>query len=151
MSGWVSAAALVPHRGSAVLIEKVREMGALRLVATMLVRPGTAFSDSWGSLPAWIAPEIMAQAIAAKSGLKSLRKNGRPASLGLLLGVRAFRSSVDAFRPGDSLEIEVTESLDDGEGRAVFDGTIRCDGKLVASGTLTVFQAEDDSVIERQV
>jgi hypothetical protein len=49
------------------------------------------------------------------------------------------------------LEIEVIESLDDGEGRAVFDGQIRLRGEQVAVGILTVFQAEDDSVIQREL
>ena len=151
MTGWVPAVEIIPHQGDSVLIDRVREIDAKRLLATMVVRSGTAFSDSSGCLPAWIGPEIIAQAISAKSSLKCLRDKGRPASIGLLLGVRDFRSSVAVFHPGESLEIEVIESLDDGEGRAVFDGQNRLRGEQVAVGILTVFQAEDDSVIQREL
>lgn len=150
MTDWKPAAGLVPHTGAAVLLDMVHDVDAKRLLATLVVRPETAFSDSSGSLPAWVAPEIMAQAIAAKSSSKSLREKGRPAAIGLLLGVRDFRAAIAAFYPGDLLEVEVTESLDDGEGMAVFDGEIRLDGRRVASGVLTVFQAEDDSVVEQE-
>jgi len=47
-------------------------------------------------------------------------------------------------------DVEVIESSEDEEGRAVFDGIIRRGGQVVASGTLTVFQPADDSFLDRE-
>lgn len=141
---------LMPHRHDAVLLDEITHVDDQRLVARLAVRPGTAFSDASGCLPAWVGPEIMAEAIASLSGYRSLLARSRPAEIGLLLGIRAYRSTADAFRPGEQLEIEVLESSEDEEGRAVFDGTIRRAGQVVASGSLTVFQPRDRSFLETE-
>ena len=142
--------ALLPHRHDAVLLDEVTHAGDSRLAARLVVRPGTAFSDPSGNLPAWVGPEIMAQAVAALSGLRSLRSVGKPAPIGLLLGVRSYESSAGEFRCGESLLVEVIESSQDAQGWAVFDGRISRDGAVLASGTLTVLQPLDDSFLERE-
>jgi predicted hotdog family 3-hydroxylacyl-ACP dehydratase len=150
MNALPAPVALLPHKGDAVLLDEIHDVDEHRLEASLVVRPGTAFSDDSGCLPGWIGPEIMAQAIAALSGHRSLAIHGRPAAIGLLLGVRSYETSVPAFRPGDSLVVEVIESSEDEEGRAVFDCRIHRAGQVIASGTLTVFQPADNSFIERE-
>lgn len=150
MSALPAPAGLVPHKGAAVLLDDILSIGDQRLEAGLVVRPDTAFSDDAGCLPGWIGPEIMAQAIAALSGHRSLAASGRPAAIGLLLGVRSYETSVPAFQPGDRLTVEVIESSQDEEGRAVFDCRIRRAGQVIASGSLTVFQPADNSFIERE-
>lgn len=145
-----SPAALMAHRHDAVLLDEITRVDRHRLTARMGVRPGTAFSDAAGNLPAWVGPEILAQAIAALSGHRSLQERGRPAEIGLLLGVRGYAATGGDFRCGEQLEIEVLESSEDEEGRAVFDGTIRRDGQVAASGTLTVFQPGDATFFDRE-
>jgi predicted hotdog family 3-hydroxylacyl-ACP dehydratase len=140
-------AALLPHRNDALLLDAITAVDAGHLQARLAVRPGTAFSDARGSLPAWVGPEIMAQAIAALSGHRSMRQRGRPAAIGLLLGIRSFACTVADFPPGEALLVDVWESSEDEEGRAVFDATITRDGATVASATLTVFQPPDDSFV----
>lgn len=141
---------LTRHRGSAALLDEICRDDESSLEARVVVRPGTAYSDRFGHLPAWAGPELMAQAISALSGLRSLRARGRPAAIGLLLGVRSYRATVDEFRSGEVLDVEVIESSEDEDGMAVFDGTIRRAGELIASGMLTVFQPPDDSFLERE-
>lgn len=141
---------LTRHRGSAALLDEICREDDGRLEARLVVRPGTAYSDRSGNLPAWAGPELMAQAISALSGLRSLRERGRAAAIGLLLGVRSYRSAVEEFRSGEALDIEVIESSEDEHGMAVFDGYIRRAGELIASGVLTVFQPPDDSFLERE-
>jgi predicted hotdog family 3-hydroxylacyl-ACP dehydratase len=143
-------AELLPHRHDAVLLDVVTGAEYHRLTASLVVRPGTAFSDASGNLPGWIGPEIMAEAVAALSGYRSLNLRGRAAGIGLLLGVRGYTATAGEFHPGEQLDVEVIESSEDEEGRAVFDGTIRREGRLVASGTLTVFQPADDSFLDRE-
>jgi predicted hotdog family 3-hydroxylacyl-ACP dehydratase len=150
VSALPAPAALVPHKGDAVLLDEIRSISEHRLEAGLMIRPDSAFSDESGSLPGWVGPEIMAQAIAALAGYRSLAANGRPAPIGLLLGVRSYETSVPEFRAGDALAVEVIESSQDEEGRAVFDCRIRQAARVLASGTLTVFQPVDDSFIEQE-
>lgn len=142
--------ALLPHKGDSVLLDEILSIDEHRLEAGLVVRPGTAFSNDAGCLPGWVGPEIMAQAIAAMSGHRSLAASGRPAAIGLLLGIRSYESSVPEFHPGDALAVEVIESSEDEEGRAVFDCRICRAGQVLASGTLTVFQPADNSFIVRE-
>jgi predicted hotdog family 3-hydroxylacyl-ACP dehydratase len=144
-------ATLLPHRNDALLLDGVTAVDDLHLQARLEVRAGTAFSDAQGSLPAWVGPEIMAQAIAAFSGHRSMRQRGRPAAIGLLLGIRSFACTVAGFRPGEALLVDVWQSSEDEDGRAVFDATITRDGATVASATLTVFQPPDDSFVHGEL
>jgi len=143
-------AELIRHRGDALLLDEISRGDDKRLQARVLVRPGTAYSDHAGHLPAWAGPEVMAQAISALSGLRSLRVCGESAPIGLLLGIRSYRAAVGEFHCGEALEVEVTESSEDEDGMAVFDCRICRAGEVVASGRLTVFQPADDSFLERE-
>jgi len=140
----------VPHRLDALLLDEVTQVTADTLEARLVVRPGTAFSDEFGNLPAWAGPEIMAQAISALSGHRSLARSGKPAAIGLLLGVRAYASPRGDFHCGDVLRVSVTQSSEEG-GWAVFDCTI-CGsaGEQLAAGTLTVLQPPDDSFLDAE-
>ncbi len=142
------AEAVIPHRGAALLIERVLRADGTRLVAALTVRPGTAFSDPDGTLPAWMAPEIMAQAIAAYAGCKSLAERGSAAPLGLLLGVRHLRVALERFAPGDELQVEVLCTSSDEEGRGVFDCELRTAAAVAATATLTVFQPQDARTLQ---
>jgi len=137
----------IPHREDAILLDEIAQGARDRLEARLVVRPGTAFSDASGNLPAWVGPEIMAQAISALAGTRSLAAHGRPAAIGLLLGVRSYEAPGGDFRCGDALRVEVVESSEDEEGRAVFDCTISRSGELLASGALTVYQPPDDTFL----
>jgi len=145
-----SPAAAIPHKDDAVLLDEIRHADGNRVTAVATVRPGTAFSDAAGNLPGWVGPEIMAQAVAAFSGCRSLRDRGESAEIGLLLGIRDYESAVAEFRIGDQLQIEVVRSSEDEEGRGVFDGSISMAGAVVASGTLTVFEPKDGSFLEAE-
>jgi predicted hotdog family 3-hydroxylacyl-ACP dehydratase len=137
----------VAHRFDALLLDEVTHLEAQALEARMVVRRDTAFSDDLGNLPAWVGPEIMAQAISALAGHRSLAESQRPAAIGLLLGVRSYTAPLGDFRCGDVLRVAVTESSEE-SGWAVFDCTIRgAAGALLASGTLTVLQPPDDSFL----
>lgn len=144
-------ATLLPHRDDALLLDGITAVNEKHLQASLTVRPGTAFSDPQGSLPAWVGPEIMAQAIAAFSGHRSMRERGRTAAIGLLLGIRSYACTVADFRCGEMLLIDVLESSEDEAGRAVFDGTITRNGGVVATARLTVFQPPDDSFLQGEL
>jgi len=140
----------IPHQEDAILLEEIAHAAHDRLEARLVVRPGTAFSDASGNLPAWVGPEIMAQAVSALAGKRSLALRGRPAAIGLLLGVRSYEARGGDFRCGEALRVEVVESSEDEEGRAVFDCRISRSGELLACGALTVFQPPDDSFLQAE-
>ncbi len=141
---------LLSHSKNALLLDEILHADDSRLEARLVVRQGTSFSDSFGNLPAWVGPEVMAQAISAHSGWRSLRARGHLPGIGLLLGIRSYSAPAGDFHCGDTLDVEVIESSEDEEGMAVFDGRIRRSGELLASGTLTVFQPADDTFLARE-
>lgn len=142
--------AVVPHRGDALLLDRIVAADASMLIASLRVRAGTAFSDGAGALPGWAAPEIMAQAVAAYAGCIAQRERRCKAELGLLLGVRDATTTVDAFRPGDELRVEVACSSSDDEGRGVFDCRLLDHAqRVVATATLTAFQPPNAEVLQR--
>lgn len=141
---------LIPHHGDAVLLDEINSIDHTRVSASFVVRSDSAFCDDAGNLPAWAGPELMAQAISALAGFRWLKSRGRPAPIGLLLGVRAYQSGVPVFLAGQALQVEVAESSEDDAGMAVFDGRILIEGRPVASGTVTVFQPPDDDLVMNQ-
>lgn len=140
--GMPEPGAVIPHRGDAVLLDDISLIEPNRLTASLTVRPGTAFSDADDKLPPWMGAEIMAQAIAAYAGERSLRRSGRLAPFGLLLGIRGYRGPRGSFEPGGRFEVEVVCSSEDEYGRGVFDCRILQRRRPVASGTLTVYQPQ---------
>jgi len=141
---------LMSHRKDVLLLDEILDADDSRLEARLVVRPGTAFSDSSGNLPAWVGPEVMAQAISALSGWRSLRAHGHLPGIGLLLGIRSYAAPAGDFLRGETLDVEVIESSEDEEGMAVFAGMIRRSGQVLASGTLTVFQPPDDTFLAKE-
>jgi predicted hotdog family 3-hydroxylacyl-ACP dehydratase len=132
---------LVPHEGAALLLERIESADAEGLTATLVVRGETPYSLASGTWPAWIGPEVMAQAVSAFAALRAGQPyRPRP---GLLLGMRRYHSEFEEFPCGASLAVQVRESTRDDEGRAVFDCSLRMHGREIASGVLTVFQPEN--------
>jgi predicted hotdog family 3-hydroxylacyl-ACP dehydratase len=132
---------LVPHRGEALLLERIELVRADGLIASLTVRGQPPYGLSTGSLPTWAGPEIMAQAVSAFATIRS----GQPyrPKPGLLLGLRAYRTEAHEFATGTHLSVNVRESTRDEAGWAVFDSTLSVDGKEFANGVLTVFQPVD--------
>jgi predicted hotdog family 3-hydroxylacyl-ACP dehydratase len=143
--------ALIPHVGDAVLLDEIRDSGKDdRLSAALVVRPGTAFSNPDGSLPGWAGVEILAQVVAAFATLAGNAPSG-PAAVGLLLGVRGYRCTLDCFWPGMRLDADIVESTSDGRGLGVFDGTLMSGGELVAAGILSACRLDDPEAFLRGV
>jgi predicted hotdog family 3-hydroxylacyl-ACP dehydratase len=145
-----AAVAVIPHQNDAVLLDAILHADEDHVTATVTVRPGTAFSDDDGNLPGWVGPEIMAQAVAAFAGCRSLRRRGETAEIGLLLGIRDYMSAVVLFADGEQLVVDGVRSSEDEQGRGVFDCRILRDGVVVAAGTLTVFEPTDGSFLEAE-
>lgn len=136
MSLW-PIAELLPHSGNMVLLDEVLEFSADTVRTRLCVRPGGLFNQPDGSLPAWLAIELMAQSVAAFAGCHA-RQAGLPVKLGFLLGTRSFSCNVERFPLGCELQIEAHCSLQDDSGMGVFE--CRLSGaQILAEARLNVF------------
>ena len=143
-------AQIVPHQGDALLLDALLHADEDRVSAAVIVRPGTAFSDRDGGLPGWAGPELMAEAVAAYAGCRSLRDKGQTAPIGLILGIRDYECVVARFETGEALIVDAVRSSEDEEGRGVFDCRISGGGRLLARGMLTVYQPQDATFLDAE-
>ena len=94
---------LLPHGPEARLLDRVIAFDDGQLVAEARVAGDSIFSEPDGSLMAWHAAELMAQAVSAYS--TATRPGGGPPRIGLLLGVRGLRCQLPRFPVGSRLEV----------------------------------------------
>ena len=138
---------LLPHGPEARLLDRVIAFDEGQLVAQARVAGDSIYSEPDGSLMAWYAAELMAQAVSAYS--TATRPGGGPPRIGLLLGVRGLRCLLPRFPVGSRLEVRVRESTRDGQGMAVFDCDVAMEGSVVAAGTLTAYEPVDAHALLR--
>jgi predicted hotdog family 3-hydroxylacyl-ACP dehydratase len=134
---------LVPHRGPMLLLDEVVASGPDFAACRVVIRPDSTFVEG-GRVPGLVAVEYMAQTVAAYAGLKA-RGQGQPVRIGYLLGTRELSLEIDEFQVGDDLLIEVRHQFGD-EIIGAFDCTVRCRGRIVASGCLNVYQGGREDI-----
>lgn len=154
-SGFPPMAGLLPHRGCAILLERVLEHDATTTVCSVDLQAGAAFRSADGSMPAPIGLEYMAQAIAAHGGLLArseaaaaraaageCREAGEPAEPrpGFFVGARRVAFKTDRFEAGRPLVV-TARHLRGTSGLIAFDCSIRGagDAEPMVSGVLTVY------------
>lgn len=129
---------LVPHRPPMLLIDRVLSYSSEVATCEVQIRADSLFVED-GQVPAVIGLEYMAQSVAAAAGLTALVE-GKPARVGLLLGSRELLFQTDGFEVGERLVIEVRRTWGESE-LGIFACKIEGRGqRLLASGTLTVYQ-----------
>ena len=128
---------LLPHAGDMILIDEVIEFNDEQIRTRLTVRHGGPFNRADGSLPAWLAIELMAQSVAAYAGCQARTKN-EPIELGFLLGTRKFECNVESFPPDSDLTIHAQRSLQDDSGMGVFECHLSGPG-IHASARLNVY------------
>jgi predicted hotdog family 3-hydroxylacyl-ACP dehydratase len=163
MPEFPSIAELLPHRGPAVLLERVLSHDAKTTVCAVDPRGSGHYRADDGSVPSWVGLEYMAQAVAAHGGLVD-RASGAPPRPGFFLGSRRLDLSTARFEPGVELEVSATllrgtlGRPDDGAGPArsgasvlAFDCAVRAagSGQTMVSGVLTVYLLESAEALAR--
>jgi predicted hotdog family 3-hydroxylacyl-ACP dehydratase len=133
-------AELVPHEPPMLLIDELLAWTPEQARVRALVRTGSPFVEA-GRAPAVALVEIMAQAVAASSGMARRRSGGRPVR-GVLLGTRELELEVDEIAVGDVLTIDVTKDFE-GDGLARYACSVEREGRTIARAELNV-------MIERQ-
>ena len=136
----LSIAQLVPHQGAMSLLDEVIAADDSFLEAALVVRDDGLFSTNDGRVPALLAVEYMAQAVAAFAGVRGIAA-GEGIQPGLLLGARNFASSVSHFASGDRLGVKVSLVLEGTNGLGVFDCEVTGPNILVTA-RLTVLRVE---------
>ena len=142
-------AELLPHRGRAVLLDRVLAHDATTTVCSVETSASTLFHDADGGVPATVGLEYMAQTIAAHGGLLD-RDAGREARPGFFLGTRRLTLAVTRFEPGQCLEVTATH-LRGSTGLLAFDCAIRPapGAEPMVSGILTVYLLESFEALAR--
>ncbi|QQC63825.1 hotdog family protein [Paraburkholderia ginsengisoli] len=134
--------AIIPHRGSMLLIDAVDRFDEEALSAHATVDAHAWYADADGAMPAWIGIELMAQAIAAHVALLAMRGGGR-ARPGVLLGSRSYKALQPTFAGGACLAIRVVELLRSEEGHGAYECTIHHGDVCCAEAVVKVFQPPD--------
>lgn len=134
--------AIIPHRGSMLLIDAVETFDQETLSARATVDPHAWYADADGAMPAWIGIELMAQAIAAHVALLAMRGGGH-ARPGVLLGSRSYKALQPAFAGGARLSVHVVELLRSEEGHGAYECTIHHGDVCCAEAVVKIFQPRD--------
>lgn len=113
-------APLLPHSGAMVLLDAVLAYDEEFLCAAAHIGAEHALLQADGTVPAWMAMEIMAQCIAALEGVHA-HNRGEAVRLGFLLGTRKLNLFAAALPVGCRLQAEARLSIRDSNGFAVFD------------------------------
>ncbi|WP_105508115.1 hotdog family protein [Paraburkholderia sp. BL21I4N1] len=134
--------AIIPHRGTMLLIDAVEAFDEDTLSARATVHADAWYADTQGAMPAWLGIELMAQAIAAHVALLAMRGGGR-ARPGVLLGSRSYKALEPTFSGGAQLRVHVTELLRSEEGHGAYECTIHHGDLHCAEAVVKVFQPPD--------
>ena len=135
---------LVPHSGEIVLIDVIDHVEENALQARTTVRDDGLFNSTADAVPAFMAVEYMAQAIAAWAGWRGSR-SAEPVKPGLLLGARDFSADTPNLSVGTELAIEIERVLEMANGLGVFDCSVKGEGVAVTArlSVLTVDSLEE--------
>ena len=129
---------LVPHRPPMLLLDRVLSYDGERVVCETVLEAGSPFVEQ-GHVPAVVAIEYMAQAIAAGAGLSARDRGEETTRMGFLLGCRDLAIAVDSFQVGDRLTVEARRTWGEKElGR--FACKVRRGDEVLVEGALTVYQ-----------
>lgn len=132
-------AELLPHRPPMLLLDAVVAFDEESIECTVEIRESATFFEP-GGVPAWVALEYCAQAIAAYAGLKARSTGGQP-RMGLLVAAREFSLQTAVFRAGERLLIRAHREF--GEERVGrFSCQVLCEGAAVANASLSVYLPE---------
>jgi predicted hotdog family 3-hydroxylacyl-ACP dehydratase len=126
---------LLPHRGAAVLLDRLVSADEDVARAELTVSERTPFTDG-GPVDAVLALEYMAQAVAAHFGL-ACRGRGEPVRVGYLVGVREATFGVTQFEEGERLSVVARRVFGD-HLLAAFECEVLRSREVVATALLSV-------------
>jgi predicted hotdog family 3-hydroxylacyl-ACP dehydratase len=133
--------ALLPHRGSMLLVDRVIERRSNGVVCEATPKRQWPFAENSG-VPSLLGLELMAQCVGVHVGF--LRQEAKePVRIGFLLGTRHYQCDVAHFTFGQALMLSCAHELSTDAGLAAFVCHLHVDGQQVAQATLNLFQPPD--------
>lgn len=151
MKEYQPAASYLPHESPMVFLETVRSVGNDMVTCEVRVNNDgilAPYLNAEGALPAWFAIEMMAQAIGVWNGWHGHLNNEVP-RIGMLLGSRGFKTTLDQYPSGSLLTITATRLLQDDK-LASFECRLDINHQTVTQAKLNVYQP-DQQEIERLI
>lgn len=149
MNNYQKAAEYLPHNPPMILIEDVIDVGEDYAICQVIVsKQGilAPFINERGVLPAEFVLEMMAQTIGVWRGWSS-NLSCKKIDLGLLLGIRGFKSDYTEFALGTCLIIKAKLVLQDDK-LANFDCKLFIDNRSCATAKLNVYQPDPTEIQE---
>jgi len=145
MEDFPPVAELLPHRGTAVLLDAVLEDSQDAIRARVRIAPTHPYFEPGRGVPVWVGIELMAQAIAAHAGLAGRRSKGAPKK-GMLLGTRRFEASTAYFAEGVELDVEARREFG-GDGEiAACACSIVSGGETLATATIIIVEIPEEKL-----
>jgi predicted hotdog family 3-hydroxylacyl-ACP dehydratase len=130
---------VLPHTGSAVLIDAIVDAGDGEITAIATITARHPYLVAGHGVPAWVGIELMAQTAAAHSGLIAQRSGGT-LRRGMLLGTRHYQAQVAWFAEGTRLVIHAAREFGDTGAMAACRCRIEADGATLAEATLIIYE-----------
>lgn len=141
---------LLPHRGDMLLVDAVLDWTTESASVSINPAKSHLFAQADGTIPAWVALEYMAQAIAVYAG-KVAKAKGEPIKLGFLLGTRKFASRVNFFCASDYLRVTVNKLLHDESNLVLFSCHLYAADEEIATAEIKAIQPDDPELLLKQV
>lgn len=140
---------VLPHKGPAVLIDKVIDDSRDSIRVTAQIDSTHRFFVAGHGVPSWVGIEMMAQAIAAHAGLSGRRENREPRT-GMLLGTRRYETTTPWFPEGANLEILAKREFGEDGGLAACQCAILCNGQTLASATIIIIEINEEMKAQQE-
>ncbi len=147
MNNYKKAADYLPHQSPMILIDDVIDIGENYAICQIIVsKQGilAPFINEQNMLPAEFIIEMMAQTIGVWRGWFSNKPN-KNLDLGLLLGIRGFKSDYAEFTLGTCLIIKVNLVLQDNK-LANFDCELHVNNQICATAKINVYQPDTQEI-----
>ncbi|WP_343551853.1 hotdog family protein [Pantoea sp.] len=152
MSDFLPVGDYLPHRAPMLLLDRVIEVVDDSVICAVSINASgvlAPFLTPQGELPAWFGVEIMAQTVGVWSGYHARQRGDSDIRPGMLLGGRGYRASHPTFAANSTLHIEMRLLMRDDK-LGSFEGEIRCNDEVIASGRLNTYQPDEQELHQLQ-
>ncbi|WP_119395874.1 ApeP family dehydratase [Salinibius halmophilus] len=130
---------LLPHRAPMQLVHDIAVLDD-QITVIAKIEPDHIFADDSG-VPAWVASEIMAQAIAAQTSYLDKQTGAGGVKGGMLLAVKRFKANHSYMKFGETLNV-TSEALSDEGAMKLFKCQVE-GPSFTASAMLSVIQTAE--------
>ncbi|MDF7649766.1 hotdog family protein [Pantoea sp. Acro-805] len=148
MTDFLPVSQYLPHRAPMLLLDRVLQVTEDSVVCEVTVNNLgvlAPFLTAQGELPAWYGVEIMAQTVGVWSGFHARQRGDKDIRPGMLLGGRGYRATAPSFAANSRLRVAMHLLMRDDK-LGSFEGEIRSQDKVIASGRLNTYQPDEQEL-----